>query len=233
MKQILFLLITVFSLASCSYTSGSGNIITENRSVRDFTGLSVGGDFDVEVKIGPVTEVKVEADDNIMRHVETVVSGNTLKIRIKDLHNYGDVHMKVYITTPSLLKVSASASARVDVKDELKASEKLSFNASSSGNIHADVDAPDVEADASSGAEVRLTGKTRTYNAQASSGASVKSYDLLSENTIVQVSSGASARVHASVSLNAQASSGGSVSYHGDATVTKSESSGGSVSKKD
>jgi len=233
MKQILFFLITVFSLASCSYTSGSGNIITENRSVGDFTGISVGGDFDVEVKIGPATEVRVEADDNIMRHIETIVSGSTLKIRTRDLHNYGDVHMKVYITTPSLVKVNASASARVDVKDELKSTEKISFSASSSGNIHADVDAPDVEADASSGADLNLTGKTRTYNAQASSGASIKSYDLLSENTIVQVSSGASARVHASVSLNAQASSGGTVAYHGGATVSKTESSGGSVSKKD
>lgn len=233
MKQIFVLFITVFGLASCSYTSGSGNIITENRSVKDFTGISVGGNFDVEVKIGPATEVKVEADDNIMRYIETVVSGNTLKIRTKDLHNYGDVHMKVYITTPSLVKINASASARVDVKDEIKSTEKISFNASSSGNIHADVDAPDVEADASSGAGLNLTGKTRTYNAQASSGGSIKSFDLLSENTIVQVSSGASARVHASISLNAQASSGGTVRYHGDAAVTKTESSGGSINKKD
>ena len=110
MKQILFLFIVVFSLASCSYTTGSGDIITENRSVRDFTGISVGGDFDVEVRIGPATEVKLEADDNIMRYIETVVSGNTLKIRTRDLHNYHDVHMKVYITTPSLTKISTSAS---------------------------------------------------------------------------------------------------------------------------
>lgn len=233
MKQILVLFITVLSLVSCSYTTGSGDIITENRSVGDFTGISVGGDFDVEVKIGPSTEVKVEADDNIMKYIETRVSGNTLKIRTEDLHNYNDVHMKVYITTPSLTRISASASARVEVKDLLKSSGRLSFNASSSGSVNADVDAPEVEADASSGATVNLNGKTRSYNVQASSGANIRSYDLLSEDTRVQVSSGASARVHASIKLNAQASSGGTVTYHGAATVTKSESSGGNVSKKD
>lgn len=233
MKQFLFLLIAASCLVSCDHTTGSGDIITETRQVNNFSGISVGGDFDVEVKIGPSTEVKVEADDNIMKYIETHVSGSTLKIRTEELHNYSDVHMKVYITTPSLTRVSASASARVEVLDLLKSSDRLTFNASSSGNITADIDAPEVEADASSGASVNLTGKTRSYSAQASSGAEIRSYDLLSETTKVQVSSGASARVHASINLNAQASSGGSVTYHGAATVNKAESSGGSVSRKD
>ncbi len=232
MKQILFFLIASYTLASCSNTSGSGNIATENRSVGGFTGISVGGDFDVEVKIGTSTELKVEADDNIMPYIETIVSGNTLKIRTKDLHNYSDVHMKIYIITPSLLKVNASASARVDVQDVLKSNERLHFNASSSGDINADVDAPEVEADASSGATINISGKTRTYNVQASSGADIRSFNLLSEATKVQVSSGAAANVYASVSLNAQASSGGTVSYMGGATVNKAESSGGSIIKK-
>ena len=233
MKQILFFLITSFALSSCSNTSGSGNITTENRSDGGITGISVGGDFDVEVKIGTSTELKVEADDNIMPYIETIVSGNTLKIRTKDLHNYSDVHMKVYIITPSLVKVNASASARVDVQDVLKSIERLYFNASSSGDINADVDAPEVEANASSGATINLSGKTRAYNVQVSSGADIRSYNLLSETTKVQVSSGAGAHVYASVSLNAQASSGGTVSYMGGATVNKAESSGGSINKKD
>ncbi len=233
MKQVLFSLFTLLIMSSCRFTTGSGNITTENRSVGGFTGISVGGDFDVEVKIGPSTEVKVEADDNVMKYIETNVSGSTLKIRTKDLHNYSDVHMKVYIITPSLVKVNVSASARVDVQDVLKSNERLYFNASSSGDINAELDAPEVETNASSGASVNLTGKTRSYNAQASSGAEIRSYDLLSETTKVQVSSGASARVHASINLNAQASSGGSVTYHGAATVNKAESSGGSVSRKD
>ena len=216
MKQILFFLITSFALSSCSNTSGSGNITTENRSVGGFTGISVGGDFDVEVKIGTSTELKVEADDNIMPYIETIVSGNTLKI-----------------ITPSLVKVNASASARVDVQDVLKSIERLYFNASSSGDINADVDAPEVEANASSGATINLSGKTRAYNVQVSSGADIRSYNLLSETTKVQVSSGAGAHVYASVSLNAQASSGGTVSYMGGATVNKAESSGGSINKKD
>lgn len=233
MKQIIICLFALISFASCRYTTGSGNIITDKRNVGNFNGISVGGAFEVEVKIGPATELTIEADDNIMKYIETKVSGGILRIRTEDLHNYSDVHMKIYITTPGLTSIRASASAEVKVLDVLSGKDKLSFHASSSGDIDADIDVPEVETDASSGGAINLRGKTKNYHAQASSGASIRTYELLSENTKVQVSSGASAKVHASVSLDARASSGGTISYHGAANVTKSESSGGNVSKKD
>lgn len=233
MKQILFLLFTLITLASCRYTTGSGNIISETRPTGNFNGITVGGGFEVQVKIGPVTSVVVEADDNIMKYIEISTSGTTLKIRTEDLHNYSDVHMKVYVTTPSLKTIKASASAEVVVQDVITGSDKLTFNASSGASIKTEVDVPEVEADASSGASVTLNGKTKIYSSEASSGAEIRSWDLLSENTKVSVSSGASARVHASVSLNATASSGASVTYHGAANVNKTVSSGATVNKTD
>lgn len=233
MKHIFFFLAALVTITSCRFTSGSGNIVTEKRSVGSFNGISAGGSFEVEVKIGPVTEVTVEADDNIMKYIDTRVSGNILKIGTEDLHNYSDVHMKVYITTPGLSSIRSSASAEVKVLDVLKGTDKLSFRASSSGNIDAEVDVPRVETDASSGATINLHGKTRYHDAQASSGADIKTWDLLSENSTVQVSSGGAARVHASVNLSARASSGGTVTYHGAATVSKTVSSGGTVVNKE
>jgi hypothetical protein len=233
MKQLLIFLLTLVTLSSCDHTSGSGNIVSEKRSPGNFKGISVSGGFEVEVKIGPVTEVRVEADDNIIKHIETSVSGNILKIRTEGLHSLSNVHMKVYITTPALTSVKASASAEVNIMDVLAGNDKLSFTASSSGSISAEVDAPEIETDASSAATIKLNGKTKNYNAEASSGADIRSADLLSENTMVSASSGASAHVHASISLKATASSGANISYHGPAAVNKTESSGGSVEKKD
>jgi hypothetical protein len=233
MKQILFSLFILLTIASCSHTTGSGKLITETRPSGNFDGISVSGGFEVEVKIGAVTSVVIEADDNIMKYIESTTVGSTLKIYTEDLHNYSNVHMKVYITTPALKKISASASAEVMVENVMKGADKLVFKASSGGDIKTEVDAPEVEADASSGASIDLHGKTKVYSAEASSGADIRSWDLLSENTTISVSSGADAKVHASVKLNASASSGASVSYHGAANVVKSVSSGGSVSKND
>lgn len=231
MKIISILLLSLVSFASCRHTTGSGNIITETRKVNDFTAITVGGDFEVEVKIGAVTSVVVEADDNIMEYIRIATSGNTLKINTEDLNNYDDVHMKVFITTPSLKAIKASASASVKLQDVIVNTGKLSFRASSAASIDGEIDAPEAEVDASSGASVQISGKTRSYNAQASSGAEIKSRGLLSESTTVKVSSGASASVHASVTLNATASSGSSITYYGGATVNQSVSSGASLNK--
>jgi hypothetical protein len=233
MKHFLIVLLTVFTLASCYQTTGSGNIITENRKTGSFDAISVGGSFEVEVKTGDVISVVVEADDNIMKYIETRVSGNTLKINTEDLHNYSDVRMKVYITVPVLSGIKASGSAEVVADDILKNSSKLTFKASSSSSIKAEVDAPEIETDANSSATITLTGKTKTHKTEASSSADINTFGLLSENTTAKASSSASIEVHASVNLDARASSSGSVDYKGAATVTKSESSSGSVEKKD
>jgi len=221
MKQFLILLFTVFTLASCDYTSGSGNIVTETRKTESFDAISVGGSFEVEIKTGDVTSVVVEADDNIMKYIKT-----------EDMHNYSDVHMKVIITAPSVTSIKASASAEI-VADNILTGSKLTFKASSSSSIKAEVNAPEIETDASSSATITLRGKTKNYDAQASSSANINSFELLSENTTAKVSSSADIQVHASVTLNAKASSSGSIDYKGAATVNKSESSSGSVEKKD
>ncbi len=233
MKQILFLAITVFTLMSCHITTGSGNIVTETRTVGNFDGIMVASSFDVEVKIGPVTTVEVEADDNVMEYIKTTVSGNTLKIRTENNHSFTNTHMKVFITTPSLQKIEAAASADVVVQDIMESTGKLSFQASSSASILAEVDAPEVETDASSSAVITLSGKTKNHDTQASSSADIRCFDLLSEITSARVTSSATIKVHASVSLNAKASSSGDIQYRGAASVNKSVSSSGSVDKKD
>jgi hypothetical protein len=233
MKHFLILLFAVITITSCNYTTGSGNIVTETRKTDNFDAISVGGSFEVEIKTGDVISVVVEADDNIMKYIETRVTGNTLKINTEDLHNYSDVHMKVYITAPSINSIKASASAEVVANNILNSSSKLTFKASSSASIKAEVDSPEIETDANSSATITLTGKTKTHKTEASSSADIKTFGLLSENTTANVSSSASIQVYASVNLNAKASSSGSVEYKGAATVTKSESSSGSVQKKD
>lgn len=233
MKQLLFLSIAIITLNACDYTSGSGNVITNNRTVEAFNSLSVSNSFDVEVKIGPVAEVRVEADDNIMEYIVTKVSGNELRIKVDGMHSLNNVHMKVFITTPSLTRIKADASASVNVLDVLKNGGKLSFTATSSADIEAEVDAPEVEAEANSSGSVTLSGKTKNYKAHVSSSGDLKSAGLKSENADVQASSSGSADVYASVSLNAKASSSGSIDYYGGATVKQSVSSSGSVEKKE
>lgn len=231
MKKIILIVLVAGVMVSCRFTSGSGDIVTSNRNPGNFTGVSAGGGFEVEIKIGSPHKVVVEADDNLIDDVETMVEGGKLKIRMRDHINARNAHLKVFITAPTLTSIQGSASAEINVIGDLSADETIRMNASSGSSISATVDAPGVEADASSGAEIDLGGRTRNFDAQSSSGASVNARDLLSEKTKASTSSGASVEVHASVQLEARASSGGSVKYRGPASVVKKESSGGNIEK--
>ncbi|HSN59569.1 MAG TPA: head GIN domain-containing protein [Ferruginibacter sp.] len=233
MKKLLLILSIICFVSACQYKSGSGNIITQTRNLGDFAGVNVGGGFEVEIKIGSNRKVVVEADDNVIDDIETSIDNGQLKISLRNGMSYNNVHMKVFVTAPEINKINSSASADVEVKDELSSENKIVLNASSGSSIKATLNAPEANADASSGAEINLEGRTKNFDAQASSGASVKASDLLSENTIAESSSGGTVEVHASVKLNAKANSGGTVSYRGAANVVSNENSGGSINKKD
>lgn len=233
MKYLLYSLFLIPLLSSCHFITGSGNIITQTRNVGNFKKISASHGFEVEFRYGSSPSVELEVDDNIMKYVDAEVDGDVLKIGISDHVNLHDAHLKAYVTGPDLFGVKMSSGSDFTSRDVIKRNGTLSFDASSAGSITTEIDAPEVSAEASSGASLQLSGRTKTYEATASSGSSIKSSDLMSENTNVSVSSGASAHVHASVQLDAKASSGGDIYYSGNANVRKTESSGGSVEKKE
>lgn len=231
MKNILLVILSICLLQSCEVKTGSGNIERQGRALQEFHSVNVGGSFEVVIRKGNNYKVTIEADDNILEDIETNVSGGRLKIEYRDGVNIRNADVKVYVETPELTAVTASASAEVKVEGVLNSDKTLEFHASSSASIEAEIDAPAAEADASSSGTITLKGRTKDLDTQASSAGQIEAGELLSESTKAQASSGGSISVHASLKLNGQASSGGSINYRGEPTVSRQESSGGSISK--
>ncbi len=231
MKRIIIFCLASLFIVSCSNISGSGNIISEQRKVKEFTGISASGSIDVEIIEGDEEKVEVEADDNVMEFIVTKVEGNILKIRTRDV-NLFNAHVKVFVTAPLFTSLKASASASIEAKDLIKSNGKITLSASSSADINVAVDAPEIVTDASSSGTIKISGKTKTHSAESSSSAEILAYNLFSENTVANASSSGSVEVHASVNLNARASSSGSINYRGSPTVKSTTNSSGSVEKE-
>jgi Putative auto-transporter adhesin, head GIN domain len=233
MKKLLIMAISSIALYSCGPAiNGSGKIITEKRNTGNFTGVSTSSSIDVDVKIGNTYEVVVEADDNVLQYVRTEVVGGVLKVGYKDNISLRNADVTVHVIAPTLEKLSASSSGHITVDGVLANVQKIDLKATSSAEIEAAVDAPNIEADANSSGTITLKGRTQNFRVEVSSSAQIEAYDLLSETTIAQASSSGTANVHASVKLNGQASSSGLVRYRGGAAVTKAESSAGNVEKE-
>lgn len=232
MKKLMFLSLLLFVLGSCRQINGSGNIVTEKRQTGNFSGVSVGGAFEVELKTGPVVEVIVEADDNVIGLIETKVNGDVLSVHTENNTNINNAHTKIFITAPSLRLVKSSGASDVKLVNELKNSDKLSFRVSGAGSIKGQVDAPEIFADISGAGNIEIAGRTKDYKAEISGSGSLKTGDLQSETTEVSVSGAGNAHVHASVKLRIKASGAGTIYYKGEANVEQSLSGAASVKKE-
>ena len=110
---VIFLLSGLTSLfgTELSTPKKGDNVIKETREVGSFTGIRVGGAFDISVKQTGKCSVVIEADDEIIKYVTTEVVNGTLKIGMKKSKPscWNKVNtLKAYITVVDLESVDLS-----------------------------------------------------------------------------------------------------------------------------
>lgn len=234
--NFIFAFIAVVTLSSCNFdislgqVDGNGNVVTEERSVADFTKVKGAAGIDVYLTEGTENKVTVEADENLMELIETEVEGG--KLRIRAIQNIGRAKAKkVHVTYVNLSSIEASSGADVIGNSVIK-SETLNLDTSSGADLELEILASEVFAETSSGSDMKISGKATSLRAKASSGSDLDARELLVATCNADASSGADIKVNVKDRLTAEASSGGDVHYYGDpAAVTNKGSHSGGVHK--
>ncbi len=87
MKKILMIVLALVSLTvnAQRWETIKGNGVTkkESRQVSDYTSLSSSGSMDVHISYGNSNSITVEADENLLPYIETIVEDGKLLIRSK------------------------------------------------------------------------------------------------------------------------------------------------------
>jgi hypothetical protein len=214
---------------------GNGNIKTEDRSVSDFKNVEVGGAAKILVSQGDHPAVKIETDENLLQYIEVRQEGNKIYIREKRGFNLRPTHeIRVYVTAAVFNSIDASGACDIIGETKITNAEALELQVSGAGDIKMEVDAPKLSAEVTGSGSVNLKGQTKEVSYELTGAAQAHCYDLLAENTKVEISGAGSAEVYASVKLDAQVSGAGEVKYKGNAsTVNQHVSGAGSVHKAD
>lgn len=222
MKRIFLILISSVLYTSCDMNSitGSGNIITEKRTVNHFDGINISGSIDVEVRSGEAVSVEVEADDNILPYIITEVANGMFKARYKSNSSFSNTHAKVYVTVPSLQKISISGSGNISSQDTIKNNNGIEFFVSGSGDIKMLTDAPSVKARISGSGNINLFGRTKNFEGSISGSGDLKCQDLLAENVTIKIVGSGTAHVFSSVSITAKTTGSGDIYYSGNPSIT-------------
>ncbi|MBC6995619.1 head GIN domain-containing protein [Neolewinella lacunae] len=208
---------------------GNGEVTTDSRDLKNFTGISACCNLRVELRQGGY-DVRVEAESNLQEYIRTEVSGGRLEIGFaRNTNIQAQRDIVVYVTLPELDYLSASSSSEIVTKTAFTG-EDLEIGVSSAASIKAEFSGREVRADASSGARIELAGRADRIRAEASSGAGVRAGEFSTKIARASASSGGGVTVNASEEVEGEASSGGSVRYRGKPSgVDANSSSGGSV----
>lgn len=215
--------------------NGDGNVVTIERSVGDYDGVSLAGWFDVDLVAGNEGEITLKGESNLLEHITTEVKDGVLVIKTEKGVNLrpSSWNTGIQITVPveSISSVSLSGSGDIVGKTTIEA-DSFSTRIAGSGDISVAVQAKEVEASLSGSGDINLSGRTTDLTISVSGSGDVKAYELEAEFVRAMVSGSADIKVTANQSIDAKVSGSGDIHYRGNPKKINSKSSGsGDISR--
>ena len=190
---------------------GSGNIISENRELTNFSSINLIGGIDVNIKFSDKYNCTVVSDENLIPYIKTEVVNNNLQISINK--NYSSIEgIEVNVNAPEYDEVSISGSGDINIIDFKN--DNLSLNISGSGDITAN-------------------GEVQTLIAKISGSGDIISAELISKSATITINGSGDAKIWASDSISAQINGSGDIEYYGNPLNVESKINGsGDIIKK-
>jgi hypothetical protein len=202
-------------LAACGATvnitavTGSGTLKTEEREIGDFTAINLSGMGDVILTQGEPTVLSINAEDNLLPYLESVVEGGTLYLRVRQDAALLPTQAITYtMTVPNITAITVSGTANI-MGDNLMI-EKLALNVSGGGSF-------------------LLSGTATELSVTISGAGSFDTSQLITQRTTINMTGAGSARVSATELLDVTISGAGTIFYSGSPEIRQNISGIGEI----
>lgn len=210
-------LLLLLSLSNCfaQKVKGSGNIIKVERDVEAFTGLRTRSIVDVELTQGPF-KLEIEAEDNLIKYVETRVVKDNLIIEMDDqVKIKTDKPVKIFLQLPDLKFAEVSDASKLSTKSVIKTEEiRLEATGASQSNFIFDVKTLRISLSGSS--SLRATGYAVTQKIKMEEASKYEASQLKSEDIDIAASSASKAEILAFNSIFGDLSEASECIYYGE-----------------
>ena len=230
-------LVLTFAPVAQARVVGSGHSATETRNVSDFEAITSDGSMDLEVRQTGKEAVEVQADDNLLPLIETVVepgsNGRTLVIRFKrgeSISHHSSI--KVRIDVVKLNSISTSGSGDVAVESLKTPSFKLAISGSSDAKLNA-LATDAFELRISGSGDVVGSGNARQVKVSIAGSGDADLDALVADDVTVRIAGSGDASVNANKALDVSIAGSGDVTYRGNPASLKTSTAGsGSISRR-
>jgi predicted small secreted protein len=233
MKKIYLALIILAGIAigltSCMFNCvrGSGNIVSENRKVSDFSRISISGGFKVILKQDSSMSVKVTGDDNLLKYVRTSSNGNSLHIYTRrNFCNSGE--MTINIGVRNLEEIKASGAVEVESDGKIH-TQDLRIKLSGATKVTMDLNAANVTTSGSGATELNLKGQATSHDIDLSGSGKVYALDFVVSSCEIQTSGVGHSEVNVLNTLRVHSSGASEVKYRGHPSISNDKSGASSI----
>jgi hypothetical protein len=215
MNKFYISLLSAVALASggCDWQGirGNGHIITDQRTIEDFSELHTSGGFRVEWRNGPPA-LSITTDENLLPYIETRKIDNYLQLRTRER-----------VRPRHGIKVVISSSSRSGAK--LSGATDLAAPA---------LAGPRFAVQSSGATDVTLDGAVDELLADMTGASDLKAKALQARTVQISTTGAASAQVNATEMLRVAITGAGDVTYFGNPkTIEKHVTGAGSIHHKD
>lgn len=234
--RVLGFLMALVVLASCTFPMGvvgSGHTVTIEKDFTDFTKVSVGYAFAVNITPSDTYKVTITVDDNLEKHLDVAVRGDTLRIGFKpgvNLNLRGDT-LRAEIAMPRLEGLELNGASRGTVTG-FRSDARLALELSGASTLGGDIQAGDVQMQLSGASKATLKGSGGAMRLEASGASRADLAEFATKDTQVEVSGASSAIVNVDGKLDANASGASQVRYTGSPSLGRIDVSGASRVKQ-
>jgi hypothetical protein len=232
---IIFGLLVGFTTTNCgninsSRINGNGKIISDERKVSDFNAIDASGAFNIVLNEGNENKIKIDGDENIIKHIYTEVKDSTLKIFTDNsVKNYKKLN--IFITYQKLASIESDGACMITGNSEIK-TEHFSIKLSGATDLTLKLSVAYLNAVLSGTGSVNITGNADKQNVELSGTSSFNALNLVTNTTTIDLSGVGSAEINALKEINGDLSGVGSIHYKGEPPVKNINISGlGSFSK--
>lgn len=210
--------------------NGSGNQISQTRDVGSFTRVETSGSIKVILKQGDENSLRITADDNVLREIETYVRGNRLIIDLEG--NFCDSGpITVFVTSANYEGIEASGAVEILGDGKLNVND-FDLDLSGSSKVDLDINAANVKTSSSGASEIFLKGQAGSHELELSGSSSVDALDFVVGRYRIESSGASDSRINVLNELDISSSGSSDVQYRGNPSKIKNDESGASNLEK-
>ena len=220
-----------FITGPLSCIDGSGKSYSETRDVDTFHSVELNGWGNLHVTQNGESHIRIEGEDNIVPLIKTYVKNDILIIEQEEFKCIRPKEpLNVYVSMDEVKELLLIGSGNVIGQSRIE-SDSLWITLSGSGNINLDVDVEELGTTIIGSGNVQLKGDAAVHEFTISGSGDIKSYELSTEKSKIEVSGSGNSEVSVSDELNVKISGSGDVYYKGDPSIEQVISGSGKLKK--